>query len=154
MQTKNKEQLHHAVMDLKDLSGYFKVILEKTAFMVDDVREFQSEILGKNYPDSPCRPTQAQKDYIATCLQEELDEFKSATNIVDEADAICDLVYFALGAAYQHGIDFTRVWKEVQRANMSKISGVTHRGVPGDAKKPEGWKAPDHSWLLEKEHLA
>jgi hypothetical protein len=31
----------------------------------------------------------------------------------------------------------------VQKANMAKVPGVTKRGMPNDAMKPEGWVGPE-----------
>jgi hypothetical protein len=40
------------------------------------------------------------------------------------------------------------MWEEVQRANMDKVRGVTHRGNKSDARKPTGWIPPQHDVIL------
>lgn len=58
-------------------------------------------------------------------LEEELRELKQAienNNIVEVADAFCDLQYVLSGAILEFGLgrDFKRLFGEVQRSNMSK----------------------------------
>lgn len=82
-------------------------------------------------------------------LQEELDEYKKATEeatkylrqsslpfdtseeddawpdlacyLEKQLDALVDLVYVAIGTAYLHGYDFNEAWRRVHNANMKKI---------------------------------
>lgn len=42
-------------------------------------------------------------------------------NLIDLADAICDLVYVVVGTAVSFGIPFDRCFQEVQASNMSKL---------------------------------
>jgi predicted HAD superfamily Cof-like phosphohydrolase len=58
-------------------------------------------------------------------LQEELDELKLAItkgDIVEVADALCDLQYVLSGAVLEFGLGdkFEQLFNEVQRSNMSK----------------------------------
>jgi predicted HAD superfamily Cof-like phosphohydrolase len=58
-------------------------------------------------------------------LQEELNELKQAiadNNIVEIADALCDLQYVLSGAVLEFGLGskFVELFNEVQRSNMSK----------------------------------
>jgi predicted HAD superfamily Cof-like phosphohydrolase len=79
------------------------------------------------------------------CMQEELDEFKSGAkqqDMAEMADALVDLVYFALGTAVMMGLPWDRLFADVQRANMQKVRGMTKRGFVFDACKPVGWVAP------------
>lgn len=60
-------------------------------------------------------------------LQEELNELKQAIedkNIVEVADALCDLQYVLSGAILEFGLadKFKTLFDEVQRSNMSKVS--------------------------------
>ena len=41
-------------------------------------------------------------------------------NMVEVADGIADLIYVALGAAIEFGIDIEPIFNEVHRSNMSK----------------------------------
>lgn len=84
-------------------------------------------------------------------LQEELDEIMLATETNDLPqliDGLLDIVYVALGTAYLCGFDVSKHWNEIQKANMSKVRGITKRGHAYDVIKPEGWVAPDHGAIL------
>ena len=84
-------------------------------------------------------------------MQEELNEFvgcASVGNMVGMADALADLIYVALGTAYLMGLPFDDIWAVVQKANMAKIPGITKRGMPNDAMKPEGWVGPEAEILM------
>lgn len=87
-------------------------------------------------------------------IQEELNELKDAADrdcLVDQLDALVDMVYVIKGTAVAMG--FTKLWRaawnEVQRANMSKERGVGPRGNKVDAVKPAGWLAPRLGALLK-----
>lgn len=114
--------------------------------MVEDVAIFHREILNLPPAESP---TLVSFEFVIErfrFMQEELDEFVSAgsySNIVDVADALADIVYVALGTAYQMGLPFDDIWRAVQAANMRKVRGKTKRGNEFDAAKPEGWVGPE-----------
>jgi len=56
-------------------------------------------------------------------IQEELDEMKMSTNVVDISDAIIDQMYLLFGYAIDLGIDdkLEAMFDEVHRSNMSKL---------------------------------
>jgi predicted HAD superfamily Cof-like phosphohydrolase len=58
------------------------------------------------------------------------------------ADSLIDLVYVAIGTAIMMGLPWDDLWDDVQRANMAKVPGVTHRGTQKDVCKPPGWQGP------------
>ena len=76
----------------------------------------------KNTPEFPdSKIVQLRIDLI----QEELNELKEAINnndIVEVADALCDIQYVLSGAVHEFGMSekFVRLFNEVQRSNMSK----------------------------------
>ena len=122
--------------------------------MLLKVEKFNLDVLAFPVPAVPTLLNPIRQQAAADCLQEELDEFKAANeaeDILESADALIDLVYFALGRLVEMGVPAEAVFQEVQRANMEKVRGDLSKR-PGwnghDAVKPEGWKAPDHSWLL------
>lgn len=90
-------------------------------------------------------------------LEEELQEIRQAQmrgDLVGVADGLIDLAVVAMGTAAQMSLPWQPLWDEVQRANMSKEK-VTHPsqsryGQLNDLYKPEGWKAPDFSTILEQ----
>ena len=70
------------------------------------------------------------------------------------ADALVDLVVFALGTAVLHNLPWEDLFKEVMRANMDKVPQFTDKkernGVGSiDLIKPEGWKPPDIEAVLK-----
>lgn len=56
-------------------------------------------------------------------IQEELDEMKMSTNVVDISDAIIDQMYLLFGYAIDLGISdkLEAMFDEVHRSNMSKL---------------------------------
>ena len=59
-------------------------------------------------------------------LKEELQEFKDAVesqDLVEQADACIDIIYFALGTLVELGLTnkYEALFDEVQRSNMSKV---------------------------------
>ncbi len=75
--------------------------------------------------DSPQIPTQNRCDLRVELLAEELQELKDAIadyNIIEIADALCDLQYVLSGAVLEFGLGdkFVELFDEVQRSNMSK----------------------------------
>lgn len=61
-----------------------------------------------------------------------------------QADALVDLAYVCLGTAAMMGLPWSDLWDDVQRANMAKVKGPTHRnmGFGSDICKPPGWVGP------------
>lgn len=119
-----------------------------------DVREFQTKF-GQLVGDKPRHLTRRKLNERIAQMQEELDEFIIAVDnddIAEQADALIDLVYFALGTAAHMGLPWQALWVDVQRANMSKVPGVKpERGFLVDCIKPEGWEGPKTMAIL-KEH--
>ena len=117
-----------------------------TPSMLDDVAEFHTKVLQVLPSESP---TLVSQEYIierGRFLSEEVEEFLQAGmtgNIVDVADALADIIYVALGTAHMMGLPFQAIWDLVQAANMKKVRGMTKRGNPNDAMKPEGWVSPE-----------
>lgn len=114
---------------------------------------FNRQVCGLKTPEQPTRLNADRKSWTCAALNEEIGEFHRADNIVDEVDALIDLIYFAAGRMQEMGVDGARAFAEVHRANMRKVKGELSKR-PGslghDAIKPEGWKGPDYSWLEDK----
>lgn len=79
-----------------------------------------------------------------TWLQEEIDEFLEAKTIVDQADAMIDTIYFAVGTLVEMGVEPEVLFEIVQSANMAKVwpDGKPHFNDMGKVIKPEGWQDP------------
>jgi hypothetical protein len=85
-------------------------------------------------------------------MQEELSEYACAVgrgDLAAQADALVDLVVFALGTAAMQGLPFASLFDDVMRANMAKERGVTKRGLSIDLVKPAGWVGPRTMEILE-----
>lgn len=117
---------------------------------INAVVDFNKEILG--IQQRIIRGMQeAEQEITLKCLTEELAELKQAiddVSIVDQVDAIIDLVYFAFGALYKIGLTPEQInacCMAVHNANMSKKRGINAKRATGaaDAIKPEGWVSPE-----------
>ena len=77
-------------------------------------------------------------------IKEELDELKEAidnNDIKEVADALTDILYVTYGAGYAYGINLDKCFKEVQRANMSKLG---KDGKPIYNEKGKVMKGPNY----------
>ena len=91
---------------------------------LNQVAEFHKTF---NAPILPTRtiPSADRAELRVKLLQEELDELKEAianNDLVEVADALCDLQYVLSGAVLEFGLGdkFVELFNEVQRSNMSK----------------------------------
>ena len=83
-------------------------------------RTFNAPIL-----DTPQIPSEQRCQLRVDLLQEELDELAQALkdkDLVEVADALCDIQYVLSGAVLEFGLGdkFVELFNEVQRSNMSK----------------------------------
>ncbi len=119
--------------------------------MLEDVKRFSDEVLGMKIPDKPVLLAYERQQFAINFLREEINEFEHAWDIgsvTEAADAMIDLVYVALGRLLEMGVPPGPIFDEVHHANMRKHKGENKRGTDVDAAKPEGWRGPDHLWLL------
>lgn len=122
--------------------------------MIKDVYQFNKEIIGTEQPKIPTNLTRERLLFALTAMYEELYEFTKAcnsNNVGESLDAIIDLIYFAIGRAYEMGISeeqFIRCWKAVQQKNMQKKKGTKNRGTATDAIKPQNWQAANLGDIL------
>jgi NTP pyrophosphatase (non-canonical NTP hydrolase) len=89
-----------------------------------------------------------ESQFRIACMQEELDEYRQACergDLTDQADALADLVVFALGTAHRQGLPFDRIFEAVVESNLKKVPGMTRRGFDRDLIKPDGWEDPKHA---------
>lgn len=77
-------------------------------------------------------------------MLEEIDEFIEASTITDQADAMIDLIYFALGTLVEMGIKPQKLFDIVHNANMSKLWPNSEQRYNGEGKtiKPPNWVDP------------
>ena len=91
---------------------------------LEDVKKFHTVF---NHPvlDTPQIPDEKRCKLRIALLSEELEELKTGIeqkDIVEIADAFCDLQYVLSGAILEFGLQgkFPSLFAEVQRSNMSK----------------------------------
>jgi predicted HAD superfamily Cof-like phosphohydrolase len=88
--------------------------------VADFHRTFNAPIL-----DTPQIPSEQRCQLRVSLLQEELNELSQAIkdkDLVEIADALCDIQYVLSGAVLEFGLGdkFVDLFNEVQRSNMSK----------------------------------
>lgn len=78
-------------------------------------------------------------------MREELQEFESAASIAQQADAMVDLIYLAVGTLVELGVPPGRVFELVHAANMGKRwpDGTSRLDGEGKVLKPPTWSSPD-----------
>lgn len=112
------------------------------------VEQFNKEVIGINRPRI-ARLESSEEHWLINALQEEVQEFREGRSIVDQADALIDLIYFAAGGLTRLGFPAEAsmvMFKAVHKANMTKCKGVKPtRGHELDAVKPDNWVAPEGS---------
>ena len=110
----------------------------------NDVREFH-EKFGHPVAERPVMIDKRRALSRAKWMQEEVAEFLIADDIYEQADAMIDLMYFALGTMVEMGLEADELFDIVQQANMAKLwpDGKPHYNTKdGKVIKPEGWEDP------------
>lgn len=86
-----------------------------------------------------------QYQLYCNLIKEEFDELCASDNVVDDLDALIDIMVVTVGALHSLGVDADGAWKEVMRSNFDKIDPRTGRVTKredGKVLKPEGWEPP------------
>lgn len=87
-----------------------------------------------------------QYQLYCNLIQEEFNELVASDNIVDDLDALIDILVVTIGAIHSLGADAEGAWREVMRSNLAKIDPVTgqvRKREDGKVLKPEGWTPPN-----------
>ncbi|OWY62012.1 hypothetical protein B7486_60695, partial [cyanobacterium TDX16] len=87
----------------------------------------------------------SDRHYAIGFILEELAETLRAVargDLAGTTDGLTDLAYVTIRAALTMGIDLSRPWEAVQRANLAKAGGPTCPET-GKKLKPPGWGPPD-----------
>jgi predicted HAD superfamily Cof-like phosphohydrolase len=97
----------------------------KEAEALNSVSKFHKTF---NHPilSEPQIPPKNRAELRLSLLKEELEELEEAVkndDLVEAADALCDLQYVLAGAILEFGMGekFSELFTEVQRSNMSKV---------------------------------
>ena len=108
-----------------------------------DVKAFM-ETFGQMVRTKPQFPDEKTMQLSYDLIKEELKELEIAMktkNLKEIADALTDILYVTYGAGYAYGIDLDKCFKEVQRANMSKLG---EDGKPIYNEKGKVMKGPNY----------
>jgi predicted HAD superfamily Cof-like phosphohydrolase len=87
-----------------------------------------------------------QYQLYCNLIKEEFDELCESDNIVDDLDALIDILVVTIGAIHSLGANGEAAWNEVMRTNFAKIdpdTGKVRKREDGKVLKPEGWTPPD-----------
>ena len=109
-----------------------------------DVKTFM-ETFGQIVKTKPQFPDDKTMQLRYDLIKEELNELEQAMktrNLKEIADALTDILYVTYGAGFAYGIDLDKCFKEVQRANMSKLGTD---GKPIYNEKGKVMKGPNYS---------
>ena len=114
---------------------------------LEKVKEFMNTF-GQEVKTSPEFPDEKIVELRKKLIEEEFNEFKDAisdNNIIEVADALCDLMVVVLGAGAAFGIDLDKCFDEVHRSNMSKLSedGKPIYNEYGKVMKGPNYSPPD-----------
>ena len=110
----------------------------------DDVKTFM-KTFGLMVRTKPQFPDEETMQLRYDLIKEELNELEQAMktkNLKEIADALTDILYVTYGAGYAYGINLDKCFKEVQRANMSKLG---NDGKPIYNEKGKVMKGPNYS---------
>jgi len=110
----------------------------------EDVKTFM-ETFGQIVRTKPQFPDEKTIQLRLNLIKEELSELEQAIknkNLKEIADALTDILYVTYGAGYAYGINLDKCFKEVQRANMSKLG---NDGKPIYNEKGKVMKGPNYS---------
>jgi predicted HAD superfamily Cof-like phosphohydrolase len=117
-------------------------------------KTFEAPIL-----DTPQIPSEDRCQLRISLLQEELNELKQAIedkDIIEIADALCDIQYVLSGAILEFGLgeNFNQLFEEVQRSNMSKACSSIQEAIEtiSHYKKKDGtesmYKQVGDKWVV------
>ena len=110
----------------------------------EDVKTFM-KTFGQIIRTKPQFPDEETMQLRYDLIKEELNELEQAIktkNLKEIADALTDILYVTYGAGYAYGINLDKCFKEVQRANMSKLG---NDGKPIYNEKGKVMKGPNYS---------
>ena len=119
----------------------------------EDVRTFM-ETFGQMVRTNPKFPDEKTMQLRFDLIKEELGELEEAMktkNLKEIADALTDILYVTYGAGYAYGVNLDKCFKEVQRANMSKLGndGKPIFNEKGKVMKGPKYTAPDLKKFVE-----
>ena len=97
-----------------------------------------------------------QFEMYKNLIEEEYHELIAAENagdMLEQLDALIDILVVTIGAIHSMGADGEGAWKEVMRTNFAKIdsdTGKVCKREDGKVLKPVGWTPPQLSGYVSK----
>ena len=119
----------------------------------EDVKIFM-KTFGQMIRNKPQFPDEKTMQLRFDLIKEELNELEFAMktkNLKEVADALTDILYVTYGAGCAYGINLDKCFKEVQRANMSKL-GEDDKPIyneNGKVMKGPNYSAPNLKQFVE-----
>lgn len=101
-----------------------------------------AQFTKKHTPGLPNAPIKMDSDaiqFIENMVCSELEELSEGKTVVDQADALVDILYYIHDCAVRHGINLDPIFRIVHEANMAKIKDGVVKDENGKVQKPEGW---------------
>ena len=100
-----------------------------------------------------------QEQYVmyVKLINEEVEELHQAVlagDLIEQLDALIDIMVVTVGAVQSLGADGEGAWKEVMSTNFAKIDSLTGRvrkREDGKVLKPVGWRPPELSKYINQE---
>lgn len=99
---------------------------------------------------------QDQFDLYVKLVKEEVSELQVAidnNDLVEQLDALIDIMVVTVGAVQSLGVDGEGAWKEVMSTNFAKIdslTGLVRKREDGKVLKPVGWRPPELSKYINQ----
>ncbi len=100
---------------------------------------------------------QEQYAMYVKLINEEVGELHQAVldgDLIEQLDALIDIMVVTVGAVQSLGADGEGAWKEVMSTNFAKIDSLTGRvrkREDGKVLKPVGWRPPELSKYINQE---
>ena len=119
----------------------------------ENVKKFM-KTFGQIIETKPQFPNEKTTQLRLDLIKEELNELNQAIeskDLKEVADALTDILYVTYGAGCAFGIDLDKCFKEVQRANMSKLGedGKPIYNEQGKVMKGPNYTKPDLSKFVK-----
>jgi predicted HAD superfamily Cof-like phosphohydrolase len=119
----------------------------------DEVKKFM-KTFGQVVRTKPQMPDDKTMQLRYDLIKEELDELEDAMkekDLKEITDALTDILYVTYGAGCAYGVDLDKCFKEVQRANMSKLGddGKPIYNERGKVMKGPNYLAPNLKPFVE-----
>lgn len=120
---------------------------------ISAVREFHFAC-RYSHSNSPSIDDAERRDLWAKLIGEETEELLaalSASDLINVADGIGDVIYVCVGAALAFGLPIEDIFREIHRSNMSKMGseGKVERRADGKILRGESYTPPDISRILQ-----